>query len=112
MEMKLSSAMIERMEKIYADLEASYDRVAHALDFSCSGCDDNCCDSYFLHYTYIEWSYLWLGIQELPEVQQQRLVEKAHHYVVGVERRCRPADVPRSCVRLTKTVYVWYTSIA
>lgn len=95
MEMKLSSAMIERMEKIYADMEVSYDRVASELDFSCSGCNDNCCDSYFLHYTYIEWSYLWLGIQELPEVQQQRLVEKAHHYVVGVEKALQAGRRPQ-----------------
>lgn len=95
MEMKLPSAMIERMEKIYADMEASYDRVANALDFSCSGCNDNCCDSYFLHYTYIEWSYLWLGIRQLPEAQQQRLVEKAHHYVVGVEKALQAGRRPQ-----------------
>ena len=44
--------------EIYASMVTAYDLVAEAIPLSCTGCPDNCCDSYFLHHTYSEWAYL------------------------------------------------------
>jgi hypothetical protein len=62
---------------LYRDMEAAYDQTAHALNFSCRGCPDNCCDSYFLHHTYTEWAYLWQGLRTLGEGQLQDITAKA-----------------------------------
>ncbi len=88
-ELKLSAAMIGRMEDIYTELQRAYDNVARQIDFGCRGCPDNCCDSYFLHYTYLEWSYLWLGVEELDQERREALLERAHRYVVEAEKELR-----------------------
>lgn len=87
-EVILSSPMISRIKKLYEEMEASYDNVASTLGFSCYGCPDNCCDSYFLHFTYAEWSYLWFGFQQLDGEQQQRIIDRSQEYVAG----CREAE--------------------
>ena len=63
-------------------MESGYDEVARALKFSCKGCPDNCCDSYFLHHTYTEWAYLWKGFRELDEAKQQELLERSKQYIL------------------------------
>ncbi len=94
-ELSLSPTMIERLEGIYVEMEAAYDRVAKELDFGCQGCPDNCCDSYFLHYTYIEWAYLWLGIHELPIQRQEDLQNRAANYITECEEALRRGDRPQ-----------------
>lgn len=66
-----------KLATLYARMEAAYDGVARAMGFSCAGCPDNCCDSYFLHYTYVEWAYLWEGLAGLPEEQQEAVRQRA-----------------------------------
>jgi hypothetical protein len=80
-ELLLSTVMIERLEGIYAEMEAAYDEVAWQLGFSCQGCSDNCCDSYFLHHTYVEWCYLQLGIQQLSGEKQVELRQRSVQYI-------------------------------
>jgi hypothetical protein len=63
------SPFAERIAALYAEMEAAYARTARNLDFSCAGCPDNCCDSYFTHHTYIEWAYLWQGLAGLAAEQ-------------------------------------------
>lgn len=82
----LSAQTVAQLIEIYKDLEVAYDEVAKKLQFGCEGCPDNCCDSYFLHHTYIEWSYLWQGIEELSPEKRQEVFARAHSYVVEVER--------------------------
>jgi hypothetical protein len=55
-----------QLADLYSDMEKAYEEAALSLDFSCAGCPDNCCDSYFTHHTYIEWSYLWQGLAAMP----------------------------------------------
>ena len=85
-EMKLSPSLIAQLEEIYESMEREYDKVATALNFSCDGCPDNCCDSYFQHHTYIEWCYLWLGLQRLPEEKQKDIVARSQEYIVKAEK--------------------------
>lgn len=93
--MILSAEMIRKIEGIYREMEEAYDHVAKELDFGCSGCPDNCCDSYFLHHTYLEWSYLWQGIDELSQQQQQEIIEKAHAYIISAERALQRGERPQ-----------------
>lgn len=80
-EVVLSEQQVRELEDIYEKLQQEYARVAAALDFSCSGCPDNCCDSYFLHHTYAEWAHLWRGIRQLGPERQRTLVARARTYL-------------------------------
>jgi len=56
---------------------------------SCQGCPDNCCDSYFLHHTAIEWAYLWHGLAALSPPLVEAAVARARlcldHYLQATE---------------------------
>jgi len=84
-ELKLPLSMIKRLEDLYAEMQDAYDKVAHELNFSCQGCSDNCCDSYFMHYTYLEWCYLWIGFCELTHEKQREVLERAQKYIIESE---------------------------
>ncbi|MGW8193355.1 MAG: hypothetical protein ACWGOX_03745 [Desulforhopalus sp.] len=85
-ELVLPEPLLRELEEIYFRLQQQYARVAAELDFSCEGCPDNCCDSYFLHYTYAEWAYLWRGVRQLSEEQQHQLIDRARRYLLESER--------------------------
>ncbi|MGE4558913.1 MAG: hypothetical protein AB7E77_01825 [Desulfobulbus sp.] len=67
--------------EIYQSMVSVYDDVAKAITLTCSGCPDNCCDSYFLHYTYCEWAYLWEGIRKLDDAHIDRIMQRSRDYV-------------------------------
>lgn len=67
--------------EIYASMATAYDQVAGRIPLTCTGCPDNCCDSYFLHYTYSEWAYLWEGIRALDDARLDRILQRAKEYV-------------------------------
>lgn len=94
-ELHLPPEMIQRLENLYNEMQEAYDRVAEELQFSCDGCPDNCCDSYFLHYTYLEWCYLWLGFKQLTDEKQKDVLERAHRYVLEVEEAERHDERPQ-----------------
>jgi hypothetical protein len=79
-EIIITVPLLQRMNRIYQEMETEYNRVAALLDFSCEGCPDNCCDSYFQHHTYAEWGYLWLGFRQLPTEEQQEILRRAKAY--------------------------------
>ena len=72
--------LFERLEKLYAEMEAEYDRVARLIGLDCRGCSDNCCVSYFQHHTYIEWAYLWHGLRQLSRPSREHYRERAQDY--------------------------------
>jgi hypothetical protein len=80
-EIILSEQTVGELEDIFRKLQQEYERVAGILNFSCEGCPDNCCDSYFLHHTYAEWAHLWRGIRQLEPDRQQLLIARAKTYL-------------------------------
>lgn len=74
-----------KIADLYTRMEKAYDLVAQQLDFTCQGCPDNCCDSYFQHHTYVEWGYLWVGIRALPAERRQALENRAASYAAACE---------------------------
>ncbi len=84
-EVVLSEQLSDKVRKIYEEMESSYDEVARSLKFSCNGCPDNCCDSYFLHHTYTEWSYLWQGFRKVSQAKQQEILQRAKEYILACE---------------------------
>ncbi len=94
-ELILSRQQVSELEDIYQKLQQEYERVAGVLDFSCSGCPDNCCDSYFLHHTYVEWAYFQLGIRQLALQRQQTLFARATSYLEQCERELEAGIRPQ-----------------
>lgn len=78
--LRLSPEITARLAQLYEDMERSYDEVAAIIGLTCTGCPDNCCDSYFMHHTYIEWGYLWEGMGELSPEKQQEILRRAEEY--------------------------------
>jgi len=73
--------LLAKLSILYAEMEQAYDRVASPLGLSCKGCVHNCCTSYFLHHTYIEWAYLWDGMKACDEEKRNRFLRRAETYV-------------------------------
>jgi Fe-S-cluster containining protein len=92
--MALTSEFTEKAANLYRDMEVAYDRTAKDLDFSCSGCPDNCCDSFFLHYTYTEYAYLWHGLKTLDDNMLKTITEKASAYVIESEASLEKGERP------------------
>ena len=94
-EIILTEQMVKELEDIYEKLQQEYERVAGVLNFSCTGCPDNCCDSYFLHHTYAEWAHLWLGIRQLEPKRQQVLITRATSYLELCEQDLAAGQRPQ-----------------
>ncbi|WP_320173142.1 hypothetical protein [Maridesulfovibrio sp.] len=67
-------ALYERMASVYAETSAK-------IGLSCEGCEENCCTSYFQHHTYVEWTYLWQGLNKLPEAKRNEYIQRSEDYV-------------------------------
>lgn len=94
-EVRIPENLIRELEEIYQGLEKDYDAVARQLSFSCKDCPDNCCDSYFLHHTYAEWAYLWLGFRQLDSDTQQLILQRASIAVLASEKALRRQERPQ-----------------
>jgi len=79
-EITLPDDITVELAELYAEMEDRYAEVAADLQFSCTDCPDNCCDSYFQHHTYIEWAYLWKGLKELSIEELEEITAKAASY--------------------------------
>ncbi|MBU4177736.1 MAG: hypothetical protein KKG88_02515 [Proteobacteria bacterium] len=92
---ELSPIMAERIADLYSRMEKAYDLVARRLDFTCDGCPDNCCDSYFLHHTYVEWGYLWVGLMELAPERRKSIENRAAEYAAACEKALAREERPQ-----------------
>lgn len=98
----MEAGLLEKLADLYQKMEREYDRVAGELDFSCNGCPDNCCDSFFLHHTYIEWAYLWHGLDQLPRTRVDELIGRAQKYMGEAERALGRGERPQSMCPLNE----------
>jgi hypothetical protein len=102
-EIRLSSVMAGQLAALYAEMERCYAEVAARLGFSCAGCPDNCCDSYFQHHTYVEWAYLWEGLRALPAEELEEIQARAAWYIQQSERMLRLNKRPDGMCPLNKS---------
>lgn len=95
MQLILKPELAELLRVLYEDMEEAYDAVAGELGHGCAGCPDNCCDSYFLHHTYIEWCYLWLAMDNLEPPMRERLIGRAREYEKQSRELLRDGQRPK-----------------
>lgn len=77
----MKSDLFSELSLLYARMEDAYSQVAGEIGLSCDGCPDNCCNSYFQHHTYIEWAYLWDGMESCSLEKQEDILKRAREYV-------------------------------
>jgi len=68
---------LERLEKIYLSMDQAFEGLAAFYGFDCQGCQDNCCHTYFYHYTIAEYLYLLQGLFALPGEKGEEVMERA-----------------------------------
>ncbi|EGB14906.1 hypothetical protein DND132_1700 [Pseudodesulfovibrio mercurii] len=74
-------AAFRKLAAIYDKMVARYDEVAGPIGMTCEGCADNCCLSFFQHHTYVEWAYMWEGLNRLPADRLEDIQARARDYV-------------------------------
>lgn len=68
---------VEKMWNLYSRMGRAYDRSASCYDFSCTGCDENCCEERFYHHTFSEFVYLMQGIESLDDKEKTAVFIRA-----------------------------------
>ncbi len=77
--------IFEELKRLYEEMERAYAKVAGEIGLSCTGCEHNCCTSYFQHHTHIEWAYLWRGLKGLEPEKRERFLARAREYEEKVQ---------------------------
>ncbi len=67
----------EALARLFAAMDADYERAALAHGFVCRGCDDNCCRTRFYHHTLVEHLYLRQGLNALAADERGRIAARA-----------------------------------
>ncbi len=95
MKKRSPKATFRKLAAIYKRMVTAYDKHAKVIGLSCNDCTDNCCLSYFQHHTYVEWAYLWKGLQALSEDTRTEFIKRAEHYVARASRELAEGISPR-----------------
>jgi Fe-S-cluster containining protein len=94
--MKIPDEFEMEAARLFAQMDADYDRTAAKAGFVCNGCEDNCCRTRFYHHTLVELLYLQSGLVALSPRQQRRIRERARTaagQMEALEREGRPVRV-------------------
>lgn len=68
---------IKKLETIFKAMDEAYRASAEKSGFVCRGCDDNCCQSLFYHYTLLEYAYLQKGLKGLSQKDRDQIFKRA-----------------------------------
>jgi len=73
----LFTPIFERISKLYSTMDRVYADAAHHYDFHCNGCDRNCCEERFYHYTGAEHIFLAYGLACLGQEARKGIFSRA-----------------------------------
>ena len=98
---------LNRLGNIYKKVDKAYAEIAENLGFTCEGCEDNCCQNVFLHFTVVENFYLIDGFRRLDREIREEIFKKAEQYnhayasvsrpVVNLKKLC-PLNFDQRCI--------------
>ncbi len=66
-----------KLNLLYEDMDRAWRKTASAYGFKCTGCEQNCCETEFYHYTYIEKDYLLWGMNTLDHETIKQVLFRA-----------------------------------
>ncbi|GBD98630.1 hypothetical protein BMS3Abin07_00654 [bacterium BMS3Abin07] len=82
------SPYLNRLAGVYKEIDNEYERVAGLYDnFSCEGCENNCCDTVLYHHTLIENLFLIEGFGEIDDDRKKEIISRAKDYVKELSKR-------------------------
>ena len=87
---QVAAPFLEKLQKLFADMDAAYETVAEGYGFHCIGCVDNCCLTRFYHHTHIEYLYLRQGFHYLTPDLRREIRQRA------AEVRCETAALEKT----------------
>lgn len=87
-------AAFRKMAALYKRMADGYSEAADSMGLTCEGCTDNCCYSFFQHHTYIEWAYLWEGLNQLPQGQRDEFIRRSEEYVQQAQIALQKGEKP------------------
>ena len=88
--------ILEQLQRLYQEMDQSYDGVAAQYGFICNGCTENCCQTRFYHHTLLEYLYLMEGLQGLSRNEWQTVRETAcrvNQHLNDADRQGKPARI-------------------
>ncbi|BBD09088.1 hypothetical protein [Desulfovibrio ferrophilus] len=88
------TGVFRRLEALYARMQQAYDTTVGETGFTCQGCENNCCTSYFQHHTYVEWSFLFKGLDDLPAEKREQYMTRAQDYVHAAQDSLNKGERP------------------
>lgn len=92
------SNYLEELYGVYREIDSAYNEVARQYNFSCEGCEDNCCRTVFYHYSLIEYFGVLEGFDSLPEDKKKEALQRAREYVAELNRmRTKETEMKRMC---------------
>jgi Fe-S-cluster containining protein len=74
---------LDRLRRLYARMDAAYDRAAAVYGFVCKGCKDSCCRTRFHHHTWVEYVALRDGFERLSAAKQAQIRRRAEAWWAG-----------------------------
>ncbi len=97
--MKTETAVfMDKLFKIYGEIDRVCRDSAEHYGFSCDGCDDNCCKTVFYHYTVVESFALLEGFDKLPAEIRDESMRRGRDYLKNLEKhRGREEDLEMMC---------------
>ena len=102
-----SPPFFERISRLYSDMDKAYSDAAHYYAFHCKGCDRNCCQERFYHYTAAEHVFLAHGLASLGQktktgiflrADEVMLQYRLHDASNQAERAICPLNLEGLCV--------------
>ncbi|BCB97213.1 hypothetical protein JZK55_21350 [Dissulfurispira thermophila] len=72
---------LTRLTDIYKAIDNLYYAAIKHYNFSCEGCEDNCCATKFYHHTNIEELYLSDGLKRLDKDKKKEILVRAEEVV-------------------------------
>ena len=78
---------------LFAEMDAAYEKASSDTGFVCTGCEDNCCMTWFHHHTVAEVLALYDGFCSLPENARSQVIQKAR-MVFEARKTHNDADGP------------------
>ncbi|NOY39082.1 MAG: hypothetical protein GXO95_02270 [Nitrospirae bacterium] len=80
------TVFMDKLFKIYGDIDRVCRDSADYYGFSCDGCNDNCCKTVFYHYTVVESFALLEGFDKLPAEIRDESMKKGRDYLGDLDK--------------------------
>lgn len=81
------------LHSLFSEMDEAYEKAASETGFACTGCEDNCCMTWFHHHTAAEVLALYDGFYRLPENSRILAAQKAMA-VLAAQKKHNDAEGP------------------